>query len=102
MSSPIDPLISMGLGACIWCFGKPCPRNGAPLYLPAAKLAELFGGRGLNCEQASRRLVCSECGARGRDGKVSLAPSTLDVDDVRLGREPGTSEARVAAKRGLA
>ena len=75
----------------IWCGGTAagqCPRY--TLYVPAEELLERFGD--VTCEQAQRRVVCTACGARGRDGKIQVLPSTMDMSDTRNGYPAGRSE----------
>lgn len=45
-------------------------------YLPPAEAAPLLGA-GTTFPAASRRLWCSVCGARGRDGMVSARASVI-------------------------
>lgn len=66
-------------------------------YIPHDEILAKFGD--VTCEQTQRRVRCETCGAHGRDGKIEILPSTLDMDDERYGRPPGTTERRQKAKR---
>jgi hypothetical protein len=95
MSAHLSELAELGVGVVIWCSGPGCDRP--PRYLPIEDALARFGP--VTCAQAQRRLKCDQCGARGRDGRVTLLPSTLDIADIRLGLPPGTTERAQIARR---
>lgn len=95
MSAQLAHLAKQGIGVCVWCVGSGCRRS--PVYIPADETIALFGQ--VTCEQARWKLRCHACGARGRDGRIQVLPSTMDVSDVQRGRPAGTSERAAAAGR---
>lgn len=66
-------------------------------YVPHDEILAKFGD--VTCEQAKRKVRCSVCGTHGKDGKIEVLPSTLDVDDERHGQPPGTTKRRREARR---
>jgi hypothetical protein len=96
MSAELSSLARHGIGVCIWCSGSGCRRGS--VYVPIAEAIARFGP--VTCEEAQRKVRCEGCGARGRDGKIQILPSTMDVDDVRHGLPAGTSE-RESRRRAL-
>lgn len=95
MSASIRYLAEVQYGVVIWCHGHGCTRF--TTYVPHDEILAKFGD--VTCEQAQRKVRCTVCGAHGRDGKIQVLPSTLDMDDERHGRPPGTTEREQAARR---
>lgn len=94
-TTPLSWLIARRMGVAVWCYGATC-RRGAT-YMDAETLAAKFD-QNLTCEQASRSLTCSGCGARGTDGRVEMLPSTVDMTDITRGVAPGTTERAQVAR----
>lgn len=94
MSANLASLAVDGVGLNVWCYGHKCGRFCT--YVPIDEAIAKFGLR--SCEEISRALKCEVCGARGRDGKIQVLPSTMDHGDVFHGKLPGTSE-RLAIER---
>lgn len=95
MSASIKQLADAQIGVVIWCHGDGCTR--LTTYVPHEDILAKFGD--VTCEQAERRVRCTTCGTHGRSGKIQIWPSTLDVDDERHGRPPGTTERLMAERR---
>lgn len=90
MSASIKQLAGLQIGVVVWCHGK-------PTYVPHDEILAKFGD--VTCEEAQRKVRCSTCGAHGRDGKIEVLPSTLDMSDHNHGRAPGTTERERAEQR---
>lgn len=90
MSASIKQLAGARIGVVVWCHRK-------PTYVPHDEILAKFGD--VTCEEAQRKVRCTVCGTHGRDGKIEVLPSTLDMDDERHGRPPGTTERRQEARR---
>jgi hypothetical protein len=95
MSASIKILAGMQVGVVIWCHGEGCTR--LTTYVPAGEILAKFGD--VTCEQAQRKVRCTTCGTHGRDGKVDILPSTLDIGDLNHGRPSGTSERQQVERR---
>lgn len=99
MKTTFADALAEGIGAIVWCYGPGQKRcEWFTTYLTAQEAVDLFGGDA-TYEQASRRLRCRKCGQRGRDGRISIRPSTNDMADLRRGHPPGTTEARQGTRR---
>lgn len=90
MSASIKQLAGARIGVVVWCHGK-------PTCVPHDEILAKFGD--VTCEEASRKVRCTTCGAHGRDGKIEVLPSTLDMSDHNHGRPPGTTERQQAEQR---
>lgn len=95
MSASVARMAQLKTGLVIWCHGHGCTRF--TIYVPHDEILAKFGD--VTCEEAQRKVRCTTCGAHGRDGKIEILPSTLDMADERQGRPPGTSERRQAENR---
>lgn len=97
MSASIKHLAAAQIGVVIWCHGEGCTR--LTTYVPHDEILAKFGD--VTCEQAQRRVRCTTCGTHGRDGKIQIWPSTLDIGDLNHGRPSGTTERRMAERRAV-
>ncbi len=95
MSASVARMAQLKTGLVIWCHGHGCTR--LTTYVPHDEILAKFGD--VTCEQAQRKVRCTVCGAHGRDGKIEILPSTLDMADERHGLPPGTSERRGEMRR---
>lgn len=95
MSASVAQMAKLKTGLVIWCHGHGCTRF--TTYVPPDEILAKFGD--VTCEEAQRKVRCSVCGAHGRDGKIEVLPSTLDVSDQHHGRPPGTTERLQEARR---
>lgn len=97
MSASVARMADLKTGLVIWCHGHGCTRF--TTYVPHDEILAKFGD--VTCEQAQRKVRCTVCGAHGRDGRIQVLPSTLDMSDHNHGRPPGTSERQQAERRAL-
>ena len=95
MSASVAQMAKLKTGLVIWCHGHGCTRF--TTYVPHDEILAKFGD--VTCEQAQRKVRCTVCGAHGRDGKIEVLPSTLDMGDQHHGRPPGTTERLQEARR---
>lgn len=95
MSASVARMAKLKTGLVIWCHGHGCTRF--TTYVPPDEIVSKFGD--VTCEQAQRKVRCTVCGAHGRDGKIEVLPSTLDMGDQHHGRPPGTTERLQEARR---
>lgn len=81
MSASVARMAEQEIGLVIWC-------DDVPTYVPHDEILAKFGD--VTCEEAQRKVRCTTCGAHGRDGKIVVLPSTLDMGDLHHGRPSGT------------
>lgn len=97
MSASVARMADLNIGLVIWCHGHGCTRF--TTYVPHDEILAKFGD--VTCEQAQRKVRCTVCGAHGRDGKIEVSPSTLDMGDQHHGRPPGTTERQQEERRAI-